>query len=138
MVEFEKEDIVMLKNPNKLTIENPNQYNLYKIEKITQDGYWLEFIQDMVINKSEVLPVPINTEKDTKIYIILSDMADVIDINNPQQEIRSKSTETLSYMDVINNDPKWQECTKKLQYVHEVQRFFRHEVNPNIEFGIEQ
>lgn len=135
MGEFEIGDIVMLRNPNKLCIGN--QDNLYKIEKVIKEGYLLEGIRE-VINKTEVLPVSINSLNNTKIRFIPASMADIIDLNNPKQEIRTLPSESLYYMDVINNDVEWKERTKELKYIHEIQRYFRYEVNPSIDFRIEQ
>lgn len=126
-MEFSVKDIVMLKEPNKYTSTYINRLNLYKVKKVTVDGYILDKIKE-VVNKDDVSPVPIDHYHDKKIYL------HYIPINNQWSatgELKPITKNTQYYMDTIKGDSELYEQLLTLSYVHEVQKVICSDSNPH-------
>ena len=132
-MEFSVEDIVMLKEPNRYTSTYINRLNLYKVKKVTVDGYILDKIKE-VVSKNDVSPVPIDHNHDKKIYL------HYIPINNQWSatgELKPITKNTQYYMDTIKGDSELYEQLLTLSYVHEAQKVIQSDPTPHLKLEID-
>lgn len=118
-------DIVMLKELDKYKCSLHSKQNLYKIQKVEKDAYFLDHIDEKV-NAIDILPVPVDRIHDLPIYYfyyIAGNMS--FDYNDPIFSTPTKS-DTRYYMDAIKEmDSELYKQVEKLAYVHEVQRILK-------------
>ena len=111
----------MLREPDKYKSTYINELNLYKVEKISTNGYILCHVKE-VVDFDDVCPVLIDSGNDNNIYFSYVPAASIASADGV---IPERQRDTRYYIDSIKEYPVLYKHVKNVLYVHEVQSLIK-------------